>query len=136
MIELQDLIDRFGETEIINLSDHDRLEVINETVVNQAINDATAEVIGYLNPTGLIVGGVYAHTPPKSLILKTCDIARYYLYENGVTDIVEKRYKQAIDWLLLVQKNPIMLTGEDNATQITAKTGIVVIPNEVPSMWQ
>lgn len=135
MIVLQDLIDRFGEEEIINLSDHDRLQIINEVVVNQAINDATAEVIGYLNPTGLIVGGVYAHTPPKSLILKTCDIARYYLYENGVTEIVEKRYKQAIDWLLLVQKNPSMLTGADNATQITAKSGIVVIPNEMPSMW-
>lgn len=137
MITLQDLIDRFGEEEIINLSDHDRLEVINETVVNQAITDATAEVIGYLNPTGLILNGVYAHTPPKSLILKTCDIARYYLYENGVTDIVEKRYKQAIDWLLLVQKNPSMLIGADNATAInTAKSGIVVMPNEVPNMWQ
>lgn len=136
MITLTDLTDRFGETEIINLSDHDRLEVINEVVVNQAINDATAEVIGYLNPTGLIVNGVYTGTPPKSLVLKTCDIARYYLYENGVTEIVEKRYKQAIDWLLLVQKNPSMLTGADNATQITAKSGIVVMPNEVPSIWQ
>lgn len=136
MIVLQDLIDRFGEEEIINISDHDRLQVINETVVNQAISDAVSEVVGYLNPTGLIVDGVYTGTPPKSLVLKTCDIARYYLYENGVTEIVEKRYKQAIDWLLLVQKNPSMLTGADNATQITAKSGIVVMPNEVPSIWQ
>lgn len=137
MITLTDLTDRFGENEIINLSDHDRLEVINEVVVNQAINDATAEVVGYLNPTGLIVNGVYAHTPPKSLILKTCDIARYYLYENGVTDIVEKRYKQAIDWLLLVQKNPSMLTGSHEDEQGgTGQSSIVVMANEVPSMWR
>lgn len=137
MITLTDLTDRFGETEIINLSDHDRLEVINEVVVNQAIADATAEVVGYLNPTGLIVDGVYTGTPPKSLVLKTCDIARYYLYENGVTEIVEKRYKQAIDWLLLVQKNPSMLTGiNDDEQGGTGQSSIVVVPNEVPSMWQ
>ena len=79
MISLQDLIDRFGETELANLTDKENYAIIDETVINHAISDAVAEVVGYLNPTGLIVNGVYAHTPPKSLVLKTCDIARYYL---------------------------------------------------------
>lgn len=137
MIELQDLIDRFGEQEIAQLTDKVNYTVIDETVVNHAISDAVAEVVGYLNPTGLIANGVYIGTPPKSLVLKTCDIARYYLYENGVNDIVEKRYRQAIDWLLLVQKNPSMLTGkkDDDGTHGT-KSGIAVMPNRLPSMWE
>lgn len=136
MIELQDLIDRFGETELANLTDKENYQTIDETVINHAISDAVAEVVGYLNPTGLIVGGVYLGTPPKSLILKTCDIARYYLYENGVTDIAEKRYKQAIDWLLLVQKTPSMLTGMvDVGATNENKSGIVVMPNRPPNMW-
>lgn len=136
MIELQDLIDRFGESELINLTDKEHYQIIDETVINHAISDAVSEVVGYLNPTGLIVGGAYVGTPPKSLVLKTCDIARYYLYENGVTEIVEKRYKQAIDWLLLVQKNPSMLTGatHDDGMQGT-KSGIAVMPNRPPNMW-
>lgn len=135
MITLQDLIDRFGEDELANLTDKENYQIIDETVTDHAISDAVAEVAGYLNPTGLVVNSVYIGTPPKALVLKTCDIARYYLYENGVTEIVEKRYKQAIDWLLLVQKNPSMLTGViDNGTNGT-NSGIWVMPNTTPNGW-
>lgn len=136
MITLQDLIDRFGESELANLTDKENYQIIDETVSDHAIADAIAEVAGYLNPTGLVVNGVYIGTPPKALVLKTCDIARYYLYENGVTEIVEKRYKQAIDWLLLAQKNPSMLTGViDNGTNGT-NSGIWVMPNTTPNGWE
>lgn len=134
MITLDDLIDRFGETELAQLTDRENYAVIDETVINHAITDAIAETVAYLNPTGLISDGVYIGTPPKALKIKVCDIARYYLYENGVTEIVEKRYKQAIDWLLLVQKNPSMLTGKkmDDTGQ---KIGVEVMPNAIPNMW-
>lgn len=149
MIVLQDLIDRFGEEEIINISDHDRLQVINETVVNQAIKDALGEVESKLNSTGLVfrddvgklgyrVDGVVMPTP-DSLVLKACDIARYYLHENGVTEIIQKRYDYALKWLDEVKDDPRMLTGkkdDDDNTDNYAKSGIVVMPNEVPSMWR
>ena len=148
MIVLQDLIDRFGEEEIINISDHDRLQVINETVVNQAIKDALGEVESKLNSTGLMfrddrgvlgyrVDGVAMPTP-DGLILKACDIARYYLYENGVTEIVQKRYDYALKWLSEVKDDPTMLTGkkDDGNADSHAKAGIVVMPNEVPNMWR
>lgn len=137
MITLDDLIDRFGESELANLTDKENYQIIDETVINHAIADAMAEVVAYLNPTGLIVGGVYVGTPPKSLVLKTCDIARYYLYENGVTEIVEARYKQAIDWLKLVGKNPAMLTGGVGDTGANGtKSGIAVMSNPTPNMWK
>lgn len=133
MITLDDLIERFGESELIQLTDHENYQAIDETVANHAIKDATAEVVAYLNPTGLIQHGVYVGTPPKALILKVCDIARYYLYENGTPDIVEKRYEQAIAWLRLVGKNPAMLTGTAKADD---KQGICVMPNVPPDMWR
>lgn len=134
MISIDDLIERFGEKELAELTDHENYAIIDELVANHAISDATAEVVAYLNPTGLMTGGVYLGTPPKSLILKTCDIARYYLYENNVPDIVEKRYHQAIDWLKMVSKNPAMLTG--SRTQDTQSGGIFVMTNPTPTGWQ
>ncbi|OPH33251.1 DUF1320 domain-containing protein [Moraxella equi] len=148
MIVLQDLIDRFGEEEIINISDHKRSQVIDEVVVNQAIKDALGEVESKLNSTGLVFrddGGVLGYRvdgvvmpTPDGLILKACDIARYYLYENGVTKIVQDRYDYAIKWLNEVKDDPAMLTGkkDDGNADNHTKTGIVVMPNEVPSMWR
>lgn len=135
MITLQDLIERFGEEELINLSDKAQFQFIDENVIAHAIDDATAEVVGYLNPTGLVACGAYIGIAPKSLKLKICDIARYYLYEDGATEIVEKRYKQAIDWLLLVQKNPSMLTGLTGLDN-KPSTGISVMPNVAPDGWE
>lgn len=135
MITLQDMIDSFGENELAELTDRKNYTTINQVVINKAIDAAISEAMGYLNPTGLIVGGVYVHTPPKSLVLKVCDIARYYLYENAVIDIVDKRYTQAIKWLQLVQENPKMLTGEQDDNH-GLNRGIAVIPNPTPDMWK
>lgn len=148
MIELQDLIDRFSEQEIVQLTDKINYQVIDETVVNQAIKDALGEVESKLNSTGLVfrddrgvlgyrVDGVAMPTP-DSLILKACDIARYYLYENGVIDIVQKRYDYALKWLDEVKDDPTMLTGkkDDDGTDDHVKAGIVVMPNRPPNMWR
>lgn len=143
MITIQDLTTRFGEAEMAELTDREAFAVIDEKVANRAINDAESEVESYLNSVGLVsrnrLGNlVYskATNPPKSLIIKICDIARYYLHEDGVTGIVEERYKQAIDWLKLVMKNPTMLTGiSDIETSATANSGVFVMPSLVPSLW-
>ena len=108
MITSQDLIDRFGEFELIQITNekprHD--SVINEAVLQGAINDAVGEVASYLLSAGLVkiisAGNVvYLPSPeiPSDLKKKTCDIARYNLYDNGVTDVVQTRYDAAIKWL-------------------------------------
>ena len=143
MITIQDLIDRFGEHELANLTDRDNYTVINTDIVEKAINDATAEAESYLKTTGLVSRTSHRRLiytadkkPPEALVIKLCDIARYYLYEDGTTTIVETRYKQAIDWLKLVMKNPKMLTGVlDNSDDSNGSSGIHVIPNPVPNMW-
>lgn len=143
MIDLTDLTDRFGEEELAQLTDRENYLIIDATVVNRAISDAESEVESYLNAVGLVGRSnlgelIYTKsaTAPKPLIIKTCDIARYYLYENGTTGIVKERYEQAIDWLKLVMRNPTMLTGL-SATGGTpmSNSGIVVMAANPPPYW-
>ncbi len=139
MITLDDLKTRFGSDELIALSDRQERDVINVKVINKAINDATEEVASYLLPTGLVkfndTGVVYVGAVmPKALTIKTCDIARYYLHDDNLTDTVIRRYEEAIKWLKLVQKNPAMLAGvsDSNGDNQNANSGIYVMPNPKP----
>lgn len=142
MITLQDLIDRYGERELIQLTNEQPRpdSVIDTTVIDRAISDAVGEVASYLRPAGLVgvdaLGNViYTHSDelPAELALKTCDIARYYLYDNGVIDIVQTRYDTATKWLDKVKKDPSMLTGP--VTKPSNNSTVYVIPNPVPTLW-
>lgn len=125
MITQKDLIDRFGEREMVRLTDKTNARQINETTLNTAIDDAVAEVMSYLASAG------FSRQPENAILkAKTCDIARWYLYENGVSEIVEKRYQAAILWLKQVQKNPAML-GFDAKSEAKSvvQAAIRVMPN-------
>ncbi|HBY38461.1 MAG TPA: DUF1320 domain-containing protein, partial [Alteromonas sp.] len=68
-----DLIDRFGESELIALSDRDNTGSVDAQVVSAAIADASALIDGYL-------GGRYALplSVIPSVLPKLCgDIARF-----------------------------------------------------------
>lgn len=85
------------------------------TAVQSAIQDATEEIDGYL------AGRYDLPLPniPNNLKRLTCDIARYYLYFQQPTELVEKRYEQAIDYLKMVANNKAHLSILDNQNQIT-----------------
>lgn len=88
----QDLIDRFGEAEIIQLTDRENTGAIDDGVLNQAIADADAQVDRKLR-------GRYTVpvTPaPDELKPIACDLARFYLYGVGVSEVVETRYQAAM----------------------------------------
>lgn len=129
LITQADLMHRFGETELAKLTDRPRCREINTAVLKRAIDDAESEANGYLRAAGFTAP---FDEVPATLKVKVCDIARWYLYENGVTDIVEKRYKNAIAWLKDVMKNPSMLGFEvEGVEEAKASNGIAVIPNEL-----
>jgi len=50
---------------------------------------------------------------PRALVLMVCDIARYFLYDDAVTDIVEKRYKDALSWLRKVAAGTVQLDSAE-----------------------
>lgn len=106
----QDLIDRYGETELIQLTDRTNLGVINVTVLNQALADADAEIDAYL-------AGRYA-MPLASvpLVLKraACDIARCGLYSDAAPELLVTRRKEAVRLLENIAKGTVNL-GLDSA---------------------
>nr|WP_315206493.1 DUF1320 domain-containing protein [uncultured Albidiferax sp.] len=101
-----DMVIRFGELEIIQITDRDRLGAIDSTVLAQALADATAYADGFLGKVYQLplrgcaqpgMGGVVTYTPPPVLTRIVCDLARYYLFTNGDKDHeAVRRYKQAI----------------------------------------
>lgn len=91
----QDLVDRFGEDELIQLTDRNGTGAVDQDVLLRAIDDAQAEVDSYLSTRYAV-----PLTPvPTVLALHAANVVRYRLYEDGATEEVEKRYKQSIAWL-------------------------------------
>ena len=143
MITITDLLIRFGEAELAQLTDRERYQDIDAAVVNKAISDAEGDAEGYLNPTGLFRRNsagelVYIKSAevPDMLVGKVCDIARWYLHEDQMLPVVEKRYDGAIAWLKLAMKNPAMITGVSQSEESSNSTsGVYVMPSPVPTIW-
>jgi phage gp36-like protein len=114
-----DLIARFSETEIAQLSDTEDRETVNEAVVSAAITDAAGEIDSYL-------GGRYAvpvASPDARLAAVCMDIARYRLYDDHPTETVRQRYEDVVAWLKLVATGAIRLAFPAPAEDSTIATG-------------
>ena len=103
----QDMIDRFGESELIQLTDSSGLNEIATDRLARAIDDASAAIDGWL-------AGVYPlplATVPAQLVRINCDMARYYLHSAGtVPELVEKRFDHAIDYLRALANGTVSLS--------------------------
>jgi phage gp36-like protein len=102
---IDDMVNRFDLDELIQLTDQNGVGVIDNTVVDAALLDASNLIDGY-------IAGRYtlplSHIP--AVLTKICaDIARYNLYDNAVSDVVEKNYKAALDFLMNVGKGTLKL---------------------------
>lgn len=112
-----DLVTRYGEAELIDLTDRadPPVGVVDADVADGAIADASGEVDAYLGVRyALPVSPVPAH-----LLTAVCDIARYRLHGNRVTDEVRTRYEDAIRWLKDVAQGRALLPGATAASGTT-----------------
>ncbi len=101
----QDLIDRFGEEELISLTDRDGMSMIDDQVLNQAIADADALMDGYLGSRyQLPLANV-----PQSLKPLACNMTRYQLHDDQSSEQVTERNKAAHAFLKSVSKGEISL---------------------------
>lgn len=102
---VQDMIDRFGEQEMIQLTDAQDLAAVQPARIQLKLDDAHALADSYLarvfalpltgcaRPVGV---GVVEYVPPPQLTRVVCDIARYYLYDDLAPESeVYRRFKQA-----------------------------------------
>lgn len=129
MITLNDLIQRFGEQELIERSDRYHSESLNQIVIEVAIEDAVAEAQSYIRAAGIVLS-----KPSAALVGFVCDIARYRLYDDATNETIDERYKRAIAWLKEAVKNPSML-DDDVSGSLNAENrfvGCAVMPNQAP----
>lgn len=110
----QGMIDRFGQNELVQLTDRgdQPLAVIDDVVLNQALDDADSVINGYL-------AGRYAlplPVVPTSLERIAATIARYFLYDDMVPERVEREYTHAVAFLRDVSKGAVSF-GVDSSGQ-------------------
>ena len=118
---VDDLIDRFGEAEMIGLTDPDNTAV-QSARAQRKLEDAHALANGYVGMAyRLPLAGCAKPAPqpgnpqavetvaPPLLARLVCDIARYYLYDDKSTEEVLKRYEQAKQELLHISQGKATL---------------------------
>lgn len=103
----QDLIDRFGEQELIERTDrvHIPPSTVDDAVVDQALGDATSEIDGYIAARYTLP----LASVPRRLVKVTCDLARYYLLGNAADDTARAAYEDGVKWLVNVSKGVVQL---------------------------
>lgn len=116
------MLARFGEPEVIALTDRDHLGVVDDVVLDGALAEADTEIDPYLAPRHqLPLANV-----PRILTGFACDIARYRLCGAGVTetDEIRNRYKDAVKFLENVASGKIGL-GLDAANNVAKPANMV-----------
>jgi len=86
-----DLIARYGEDELIQLTDRTGAGAVDTAIAQRALDDAAAEIDGYLAVRHALP---IASVPPL-LARIACDIARYRLWDDRASEEVRARYEDA-----------------------------------------
>lgn len=102
-----DLVDRFGSTEIAQLTDRINGTVIDATVLGRALADADAEIDSYLAARYSLP----LASAPVALVRVAADIARYRLFDDRVTDAVRARYQDAVTYLKQISLGNVVIDG-------------------------
>lgn len=124
----QNMIDRFGEDELIQLTDRTNMGAIDTAVLGQALADADTEINSYL----AAVCTLPLVSVPARLGKIAADIARYQLYDTRASDQVRARYTDAIAFLKQVVAGSASL-GLDPMNQPLAEVGGVGMNAKMPA---
>ena len=101
-----DLIERFGEVELLALARDETGTAIDTAVVERACDDASGEIDGYVSAAGYTVP---LTTVTRIITAYACDIARYRLYDEHASEQVQKRYDDAVKFLVRVANGTVKL---------------------------
>lgn len=115
----QDMIDRYGLNELVQLTDHAGANTVNAAVLELALGDAQATVDGYLRTAYQLPLSVV----PAELVRVACDLARYYLFGDAAPERVKTRRDEAMAWLRDVSAGRVALGI--NAATGTAPVAVV-----------
>lgn len=88
----QDMLERFEEEELIQLTDFQRAGVIDDAVLATALNDADERIDSKLR-------GSYSlplASTPQELVRIACDLARWFLYRHAPPQHVKDAFDGAM----------------------------------------
>ncbi|EKE75189.1 gp436 family protein [Gallaecimonas xiamenensis] len=125
---LADMQARFGEVELVDLTDRTGTGAIDQAVLDNALDDAAATIDGYLGaryPLPLA-------TVPAVLTRVACDLARYYLYDERATEAVTKRHDDALKMLRSIGDGTVTLGLPDAQTPEGSNTSTI---ESAGSVW-
>ncbi len=122
----QDLVDRFGETEIVQLSNRAGGATVDAAVVGKALADADAEIDSYL----CVRYTLPLASAPEIIVRLACDMARYYLYDEHATDQVTKRYDGAVKLLRAIASGAASIGVDSQNAQPAAEGGAQADAND------
>jgi len=125
---LQDLIDRYGASELTALTDRTGTGSPDPTVTGTALDDATMTIDSFLAGRYLLP----LQTVPPVVTLWCCNIARFLLWKDQASDAVTTLYKAAISSLVLVQAGKMTL--EANAVE-TPENGETIVVEGAPRQF-
>lgn len=122
---LQNLIDRGYEQELIDLTDtvNNPPTTINAQTVQDALDDADAEINSYITAANLTVP---LSPVPRVIVTREIEIARYKLWRDRASDKVQADYTGAVAWLKMLAAGQVQLGDNiaptEQAAESTPKT--------------
>lgn len=126
--DVADMVARFGDLDVIQITDRNQDGLVDEDVALVALEDATAEIDTYLGR----FKRPFKNTPPI-LVRLCCDIARYRLTAASgvlITEEIRNRYKiDVLDLLRALAKGEVQLGLDDDGGQIEADSDGIVFMN-------
>lgn len=116
-----DMEDRFGTAELVKLTDRGDPPAgqIDAEVLARAIADAEAEINGYLASRYTLP----LATVPAVLGRITCDLARYYLYDDWTNEPVRSRYEDSVRLLKGISEGKVALGIDPEAQDPVTPAG-------------
>lgn len=87
-VTTSDLDAEFGAGEMARLMRRDDFSI------DVAVDWAEGLALGYLNAAGIVVPS----PTPRELVGNVCDLIRWRLYDDAITETVQARYEAAIGW--------------------------------------
>lgn len=108
------LVERFGDEELIQLSDRSipPLGGIDAAVVAVALADADGIIDSHL---GARYAVPLAAPLPADIVRVACDIARYQLHDLSPSEAVREHYRDALRWLRDLADGKLPLIGDGGA---------------------
>lgn len=123
-----DMVARFGDLEVIQITDRNQDGLIDDAVAQVALEDATAEIDAYLGR----FKRPFEDTPPV-LVRLCCDIARYRLTAASgvlITEEIRNRYKiDVLDLLRALAKGDVQLGVNEAGEEVAADSDGIVFVN-------